>query len=196
MEQNSQARNIREKILAYLAEQENSIAGILKRLQREGINIHRLILTGYLNEMVESGELKERNLTPSRVFSLQIPPSRDIYFITGKVCREIDENNDGDLALSVLRFLLDRPVFFRELERCNVSFPKGFRKVTSDRRTSYLKQLASTGIVVPANNELIDPVTVNQPMLMKALREIIHQAISISGRLQADSRINQKTLDQ
>jgi hypothetical protein len=196
LEQELPTHNIREKILAYLAEQENSIAGILKRLQRDGINIHRLILTGYLNEMVESGELRERSLTPSRVFSIQIPPSKDIYFITGKVCREIDENNDGDLALSVLRFLLDRPVFFRELERCGVSFPKKFRKVTSDRRSSYLKQLASTGIVVPTNNELIDPESVNQPMLMKALREIINQSVSISGRLQGNSRMNQTTLDQ
>jgi hypothetical protein len=196
LEQELPTHNIREKILAYLAEQENSIAGILKRLQRDGINIHRLILTGYLNEMVESGELRERSLTPSRVFSIQIPPSKDIYFITGKVCREIDENNDGDLALSVLRFLLDRPVFFRELERCSVSFPKKFRKVTSDRRSSYLKQLASTGIVVPTNNELIDPESVNQPMLMKALREIINQSVSISGRLQGNSRMNQTTLDQ
>ncbi len=195
MEQDTSPRNIRDKILSYLAEQEDSIAGLLKRLKSEGFTVHRLVLTGYLNDMVESGELKERILTPSRIFSLQIPPSRDIYFITGKVCREIDENNDGDLALSVLHFLMDRPIFFRELERCSVSFPKKFRKVNSDRRTAFIKSLASCGIVVPANNDLIEPEGFNQAMILRVMREIINQTVSLNGKLQGKSRVSQTTLD-
>jgi hypothetical protein len=185
---------IRELVLSHLARQEDSIAGIMKYLSAEGIKIHRLVLTGYLNSMVDSGELKERLMRPSRVFTNQSPANHDIYYNVGKIAKMLDENNEGDVSLQTLYSLFGRPIFMREIERCGVTFPRKYRTVTSPMRPVYLKAVEKYGIMIPQNNELIEPDTMQQNIILRMLKEIIFQSMNIGYISSADNEF-QKTLD-
>ena len=74
-------------ILNEINGEEKSITGIHKSLEEKGINMHRLVLTGYLNAMVELGILREREIKPARIFSFAANSKHDIYSIVGSISR-------------------------------------------------------------------------------------------------------------
>ncbi|MGC8506095.1 MAG: hypothetical protein ACP5NK_05240 [Thermoplasmata archaeon] len=194
MEKFQNETRLRELVLSHLARQEDSIAGIIKYLSTEGIKVHRLVLTGYLNSMVDSGELKERLMRPSRVFTSQTPANHDIYYNVGKIAKIVDENNEGDVALQTLFSIFGRPIFMREIERCSITFPKKYRTVSSPMRSVYLKAVEKYGIMIPQNNELIEPESISQNVIFRMFRELIFQSMNIGNPSSMDNEF-QKTLD-
>ena len=103
--------------------------------------MHRLVLTGYLNAMVELGMLKEKAIKPARIFSYTGQNKHDIYSIVGSTMKKMDEENAGYNSLLVLYYLFERPVFTRELEKCNVNIPaKDVRTINSQYRNEYIKK--------------------------------------------------------
>ena len=128
-------------ILNEINGEEKSITGIQKSLEDKGINMHRLVLTGYLNAMVELGMLKEKAIKPARIFSYTGQNKHDIYSIVGSTMKKMDEQNSGYNSLLVLYYLFERPIFTRELEKCNVNIPaKDVRTINSQYRNEYIKK--------------------------------------------------------
>ncbi|MEM0139388.1 MAG: hypothetical protein QXZ44_02065 [Ferroplasma sp.] len=173
---------------------EKSITGIQKSLEEKGINIHRLVLTGYLNAMVELGILKEKEIKPARIFSFSSDEKKDIYSIVGSCMRKMDEANAGYNSLIVLYHLLERPVFTRELEKCNVNVPaKNIRTINSQLRNEYVKKLMEANIRIPQTSQMIEPVDVDKILLGRLIDYIIYNVYDIKKYTVTNT--SQKTLD-
>ncbi len=173
---------------------EKSITGIQKSLEEKGINMHRLVLTGYLNAMVELGILKEREIKPARIFSFVERSRKDIYFVVGENMKKFDNNNSGYNTLLLLSYLFDRPVFTKEMERCNVDLPKnGFKTVNSKYRDEYIKKLSELDIKIPQSSSLYEPLEKDNNLLSKLISFIFYNEYDIKKYSVVNN--NQKTLD-
>lgn len=187
-------QTLKEKIVSDLTQEEKSISGLQKSLENKGINFHRLYLTGYLKAMVDMGILKEREIKPARIYSPLYQESRDIYDYAGWVSRLYDEEETGDNVLRILYTLFSRPVFMREIERCNVDYPRSYRKVTTHRRMEYVKKLQESGIKIPQNNMMIEPLSKEPSQVIVLLKDLLVSVFDIR-RLTLAEESTQKTLD-
>jgi len=181
-------------ILNEINGEEKSITGIQKSLEEKGISMHRLVLTGYLNAMVELGILREREIKPARIFSFAANSKHDIYSIVGSSMKRLDEENAGYNSLLVLHFLFERPIFTRELEKCNVSIPsKNVKSINSQYRSDYMKKLAEMDIKIPPTSPLIEPLEVDKILVTKLLNYIFSSEYDLKKYMVVNT--NQKTLD-
>lgn len=159
-----------------------------------GVDMHRLVLTGYLKSMVDQGILKVKEIKPSKIYSIDLTSRSDIYTSVGTVARHFDAEEASENALALLHTVLARPVFLKELERCNVGIPKEYRKTTMDERRLLISKLMSRGIIIPQNNPLIEPVSVNQVEVGQLMRQLIIHAYNLRD-VQIEDGSSQKTLD-
>ena len=181
-------------ILNEINGEEKSITGIQKSLEEKGINMHRLVLTGYLNAMVELGILREREIKPARIFSFVGQNKQDIYSIIGSNMKKFDESNAGYNSLLVLHYLFERPIFIRELEKCNVVIPsKSIKYVDSRYRADYIKKLGEANIKIAPSSTLIEPVDADKISITKLLNYIISNEYDIKKYTVVNT--SQKTLD-
>lgn len=181
-------------ILNEINGEEKSITGIQKSLEDKGINMHRLVLTGYLNAMVELGMLKEKAIKPARIFSYTGQNKHDIYSIVGSTMKKMDEENAGYNSLLVLYYLFERPVFTRELEKCNVNIPaKDVRTINSQYRNEYIKKLGELNIKIPPSSVLLEPVDFDKTGVTKLLNYILSNEYDLKKYMIVNT--NQKTLD-
>lgn len=188
--------SLKDKIISDLSVEEKSISGLQKSLEEKGTNLHRLVLTGYLKAMVDLGILREKEIKPARIYSLKSQQGRDIYSTVGTISRNFDSENAGDNALLILSSLFNRPIFVREIERCNVEIPRNYRKVSSTRRLEYIKKLEENGIKVPHSNMMMEPEFKESSSLVKSLRDIIYDIFDLKRYIVSDSDFAQKTLDE
>ncbi len=181
-------------ILNEINGEEKSITGIQKSLEDKGINMHRLVLTGYLNAMVELGMLKEKAIKPARIFSYTGQNKHDIYSIVGSTMKKMDEQNSGYNSLLVLYYLFERPIFTRELEKCNVNIPaKDVRTINSQYRNEYIKKLGELNIKIPQSSVLLEPVDLDRTGVTKLLNYILSNEYDLKKYMIVNT--NQKTLD-
>jgi DNA-binding HxlR family transcriptional regulator len=188
-------KHLLNDILSILAKEEISISGIHKILGQNGNNVHRLILTGYLDALVDQGILRRREVKPSRIYSLNTPAGKDVYDIVGTIARKVSSDNSGDDALLLLCYIFNRPIFSRELERCNVDLPVNYKRVTSPRKSEYLSILEKQGIKIAPSNMLMEPSEISQERLLKLIRELMNITLDIKKYTPVDSEVSQKTLE-
>ncbi len=188
-------KTLKEKIIYDLNLEEKSISGLQKSLESNGFNHHRLYLTGYLKALVDVGLLKEKEIKPARIYSPAYRESRDIYDYAGRIARMMEEEESGDCALIILYTLFSRPVFMREIERCNVDLPRQYRKVMSQRRSDYIRKLQETGIKIPQNNMMVEPLHRDFSQIMGFLRDIIISVFDLKRYTLPDEG-TQRTLDE
>ncbi len=182
-------------ILNEIKGEEKSITGIQKSLEQKGINMHRLVLTGYLDAMVELGILKEREIKPARIFSFY-DNDRDIYSVIGNAAKKIDNENSGLYSLIILYQLFDRPIFLREIEKCNVNplNKNDYIAVIPPLRNDYIKRLEEVGIKIPQSNQIIEPLEKdNNSLVIRLLKELVYNEFDIKKYSVINN--NQKTLD-
>ncbi len=181
-------------ILNEINGEEKSITGIQKSLEEKGINMHRLVLTGYLNAMVELGILREREIKPARIFSFIGQNKQDIYSIIGSNMKKFDESNAGYNSLLVLHYLFERPIFIRELEKCNVVIPsRSIKYVESRYRADYIKKLGEANIKIAPSSALIEPIDADKISITKLLNYILYNEYDIKKYTVVNT--SQKTLD-
>lgn len=195
MEKFKDEKHLLNDILSILAKEEISISGIHKILGQNGNNVHRLILTGYLDALVDQGILRRREVKPSRIYSLNTPAGKDVYDIVGTIARKVSSDNSGDDALLLLCYIFNRPIFSRELERCNVDLPVNYKRVTSPRKSEYLSILEKQGIKIAPSNMLMEPSEISQERLLKLIRELMNITLDIKKYTPVDSEVSQKTLE-
>ena len=188
-------RPLKDDIISDLTTEEKSISGLQKSLEEKGRSLHRLVLTGYLKAMVDSGFLREKEIKPSRIYSINQSGSRDIYDLVGLAVTKLGSENSGDDALLVLNYLFNRPIFARELERCNVDPARDYRKVMPPKKMEIIEKLGDQGIKIPQSNTMMEPETRDLSRLMRILREIIYISMDLKRFSPADQDNVQTTLD-
>ena len=108
-----------------------SISALAKDLEKKGFKHHRLILTGYLRAMTDIGNLKERDIPPSKIYLVSKTLPDTVYEQVGKACRKAT-NDPDELILYILFRLYKRPIFDSELKMAGVTRPIGVRACDDD----------------------------------------------------------------
>lgn len=188
-------KTLKEEIISELVEEEKSISGLQKSLETKGVNTHRLVLTGYLKALVDVGILKEKEIKPSRIYSVQTVPGKDLYELVGTASKRISREDAGDHALELLYYLFNRPVFVREIERCDVDLPRHYKTVVPARRLEYIARLNEQGIKIPQNNMMMEPLARDAPKLIIMLRDLISISLDVKRYIMPDQEGTQTTLD-
>lgn len=196
MEFESQDAPLWNKIIDHLSSESKSISGIAQELSKEGMKLNRLFLTGYLEAMVKVGVLSVREIKPSKVYSLNQDKQLDIYEKVGLLCRESDPENAADRVLETLYMLFNRPVFLREIERCNVDIPNQYKKTNSVKRAEYIEKLSKTGLKIPENNALLEPTTRDKNFAISMLIQLIKSTINLETYSPEESDGVQSRLDE
>lgn len=157
--------------------------------------MHRLTLTGYLNAMADLGILREREIKPSKIYSIDTSGNKDVYSVVGSIVKIFSEDNMSDYALLLLHSIFGRPIFVKEMERCNVGLPRNYRKVVPEKRKEYIDQLATGGLSVPTSNSMIEPTLKDNGLVSHLMRLVISYAFDLKGELTNRNNGVQKTLD-
>ena len=157
MKQDIVERPLKDIIIEILGKDGLSIHSLSERLKDKNINMHRLVLTGYLRALRDMGILKERDIKPAKVFSVQQPKKKSIYELIGEKAREINEEKAADICLYSLYRIFNRPIFLRELNRAGVGMPEDGMKVVGKERQEALKILLNVGFDIPRNNSAFIP---------------------------------------
>lgn len=178
---------LKDLILAHLRERPLSISGIRGKLDEAGSRLHRLVVSGYLRALADVGILDERDIPPSKVYSLR-PGHRelDVYEEMGRAVEAspVARSEQVRFLVAVLSLLFRRPVFREEVKRC------GFEdlglvewEVATDARQAPRRLLANTAVDLPHNDPAYAPpasywdeerLTVSLELLMELARGVLH----------------------
>ena len=172
---------LKDIIIEILGKEGKSINSLSKELEKRGIKKHRLILTGYLQALTDLGILRERIIKPAKVYSISQTKKKTIYDIIGDKARSIDDEEASDIALYTLYKLFNRPIFMRELEKCNVGVPQHREKVVGDERKRALNILIQQGFNVPRNNSAYIPTKNYNEEYAQILWELVIESYNLKG---------------
>ena len=186
---------LKDDIISDLTSEEKSISGLQKSLESKGRTMHRLVLTGYLRALVDVGILREKEIKPSRIYSLNLGVGKDIYDYVGLVSRRIGSESVGDDALMLLNFLFNRPIFAREIERCNVDPARDYTKVIPQNKPEIIEKLSELGMHIPQSNTMMEPAGRDKAKLIRLLHEIVNSGMDLVRYLPNDRGRIQTTLD-
>ena len=126
---------LKEDIFDILKNDGKSISALSRDLEERGINIHRLILTGYLRALTDYNYLKEKEVPPAKVYMPVKGKEKDIYEMVGEFSRKLETGPDADLlVLYCLSRLFKRPVFFEELRKAGVRDMPSAKQVGIERQ--------------------------------------------------------------
>jgi len=107
------------KIFRLLDNRQLSISGITRDLKSEGIDEHRLIMTGYLRALRDLKKLDEIEVPPSKTYKLPDNAEKEednIYSLIGHQLKDVPASKRIYVAIYVFSSLLERPVFRAELK--------------------------------------------------------------------------------
>lgn len=179
---------LKDLIIEILGKDGRSINDLSKELEKRGIRKHRLILTGYLQAMADMGILKERYIKPAKVYSVQQNNRRTIYEIVGNKVKEINEEEAPDIALYILYKLFNRPIFMRELEKCNVGIPQYREKIVGAERKKALEILLSQGFHIPRNNSAYLPTKDFGNEFIQVLSELVIEGYNLKNLINREKK--------
>ncbi len=173
---------LKEKIVEILNREEKSISSISKELEKDGIKIHRLILTGYLQALRDLNILKEKEIQPSKIYSVLSNDEKTIYEIIGGYVSEHPESSD--LCLYILYKIFKRPILKWELDKCGVGRPEQCDKVYGDERKNAIAILESMNINVPKNMPAYIPKKEYREELEEILIKMVIDSFSLQKYMQ------------
>jgi len=147
-------KSLRNMVFKRLAEGDRSISQLARDIEKDGVKLHRLVLTGYLQALAEMGVLREKDIPPAKVYSLASTRMQDIYESLGEKLKAIEPSKDrrARLAAFVLQRMFRRCVFYEELKRCGLGAPKKYRSIVGEERAEARKILEEAGITVPPSD--------------------------------------------
>lgn len=147
-------KSLRALVFKHLRDADKSISRLSRDLEKDGFKLHRLVLTGYLQALAETGVLREKDIPPSKVYSVTSSRMQDVYESIGEKLLKLEPHKArrSRMAVFVLQRLFRRPVFYEELKRCGLGPPKKFRSVTAEERAEARKLLENAGVPVPPSD--------------------------------------------
>lgn len=144
-------KDMRELVLEILKKDQMSISGVSRELTAKGVKLHRLELTGYLKALADMNILKQKDIKPSKVFSVSTARERNLYELIGDSCAQYVRTPDERVTLAAycLQRLFKRVVFDMEVRRCGVEGAVEGRKATPEERSEAKSILTKLGYKVP-----------------------------------------------
>ncbi len=177
----SEYYNILTKVMA---NKQMSISSIARELKKNGYDQHRLILTGYLRALHETGYMEEIDIPPSKVYVLKPGMKRDVYSIVKEHLKDIDLSERLGIAVFILTSLFHRPSFKYELELLGIEARK--TETVKESKDAHLNEhrTAITRIKIPADDaafEMNGDTSEIQLRGNKVLIDIIKDLIDLDG---------------
>jgi len=125
------AEKLNGKILEILTGKQLSISGINRELKAEGIDEHRLILTGYLRALRDLDILIENDVPPSKIYSRAFPDEENVevssseslgvYSLIKKHLEKLELDLKIPVGVYLISKLFERPCFREELRRVGIT---------------------------------------------------------------------------
>ena len=171
----SPEKDLRDLVIEVLKKDPASISGLSRELAGRGVKMHRLELTGYLKALADLDILKEKEIKPSKVFSVSGTRDRSLYEMVGDRVNAMPGTSTerATVAAYCLQRLFKRAVFDMEVRRCGVDgIPEG-RKATPEERAEAKSILTRMGYKVP-NSDI--PTVVEselEPLFVRVLADIV-----------------------
>ncbi len=171
----SPEKDLRDLVIEVLKKDPASISGLSRELAGRGVKMHRLELTGYLKALADLDILKEKEIKPSKVFSISGTRDRSLYEMVGDRVNAMPGTSTerATIAAYCLQRLFKRAVFDMEVRRCGVDgIPEG-RKATPEERAEAKSILTRMGYKVP-NSDI--PTVVEselEPLFVRVLADIV-----------------------
>ncbi len=177
----SEYYNILTKVMA---NKQMSISSIARELKKNGYDQHRLILTGYLRALHETGYMEEIDIPPSKVYVFKPGMKRDVYSIVKDHLKDIDISERLGIAVFILSSLFHRPCFKYELELLGIEARK--TETVKESKDARLKEhrIAVTRIKIPIDDpafEINGETSEIQLNGNRVLIDIIRDFIDLEG---------------
>lgn len=180
-------KNMKDLIFHYLKENETSISGLARMLERDGYKVHRLVLTGYLKALADVGMLKQKEIPPSKVYTVTSNSDKSIYDVVREKCRllEVDDKEAATIGCYILQNLLRRPIFLQEIRQFGFGDTVLAKRVTGEERSEARKMLAQNGFRLPTNDPayLVDPEKDYEEVMDWVLHMILIEEFKAQGLL-------------
>jgi hypothetical protein len=143
-------KDLRFIILDTLTDEGKSISSLYKDLNKKGLKINRLLLTGYLRALTDLKIVREKIVPPAKIYIPIKGKEQDFYQMIGEKARELfpGERADHVLVFSLNR-LFRRAVFVEELARCGVEGNIPGTLASPEQRMDAKKVLVRSGFKVP-----------------------------------------------
>ncbi len=165
--------DLRFAILEILKEDGKSISAISRELEQRGFDLHRLILTGYLRALTDSGILREKEVPPSKIYQPIKGKEKDIYERVSEAARAVasDQEEAGSLTIYALNRIFRRPVFQEELLRAGITDANLGRAATKEERQEAKQILTKAGFKIPDSSKAF--LAEEDPKLEKQFCELL-----------------------
>jgi DNA-binding PadR family transcriptional regulator len=169
----SPEKDLRDIILGILSRDPASISGVSRELEARGVKMHRLELTGYLKALADLNILNEKEIKPSKVFSISGSGHRSFHEMIGDACNLLAPTPDerATLAAYCLQRVFRRAVFALEVRRCEVDGVVVGRKATGEERAEAKTILVRLGYKVPNSDT---PTVVEQDLDQQYSKVLAH----------------------
>ncbi len=159
----SPEKDFKELVIEILKHDQLSISGAARELAARGIKLHRLELTGYLKALADMNVLKEKDVKPSKVFSVSGTRDKSLFELMGEFSASYADTEDGRATLVAysMQKLFNRAVFESEVRRCGLMGAVLGRKATAEERAEAKAVLTRLGYKVPNSDH---PVVVEEDL--------------------------------
>ncbi len=131
-----------------------SISALGRDLRKNGFDMHKLVVTGYLKALADMGVVRERDIPPSKVYTASASRKKNIYEHIGENARELgrSEVERANIATYAMQRLFRRPVFLSEVRKCDIESPPKAEAIGGDERSDAKKTLSKARIKLPFND--------------------------------------------
>jgi DNA-binding HxlR family transcriptional regulator len=170
--------SLKDAVLESLKDGDMSISKLHRHLDSEGFKMHRLVLTGYLKALEDSGVLRARDIPPSKVYGAATSAEMSVYESVGALAMAASkgEAEASRLAVYTLQKLFHRPVFREELRLAGFENEISAERITGEERNDVKRALAKRGHKVPDNDPAYR-VSVAGDALDVACRDVLAAAL-------------------
>ena len=174
-------KQLKEIILEEIRSEPVSISGLVRKLKSRGIDIHRLVLTGYLKALTDTGVIREKAIPPSKIFTPVGSKEMTIYEAIANACEEngLDKRKATAVAVYTLERLFHRPIFRRELNEMKMGETAELRHAPQATVAEARRILAKAGYRIPES----EPAYTVEGEYEHESRAVLTSALSASYRL-------------
>ncbi|MEM3851559.1 MAG: hypothetical protein QXP70_00985 [Methanomassiliicoccales archaeon] len=177
----SPERQLREIIVEEIRKEPLSISGLVRKLKTRGVSIHRLVLTGYLRALTDSGVIREKAVPPSKIYVPVGSREMNIYDAISNACEEhsLDQKTGTLAAVYTLQFLFHRPVFRMELQEMRMSAIQELKSAPPSLVSESRRILMRSGYRIPES----EPAYMVEGNYDRELKLILASAVAQGFRL-------------